>query len=208
MVLRCNLIVENLVALLAFCCYIFFPCLLVFTFWLSTLQTEEKQPPPPPAHQDSVAPKPSQEPDTNEVSRESSKACLGSGNQCEASGGEASDQTAWNGSQDASVSDCYISSHVESVKKVFVERTEKYGIPELERLYTQIMKGVFKIKGKGGKDDPKDSILKFLLKFAEDESNFWLLLLLLLQMNPWPPPPQKEKKKLEKKKKKKKGFLY
>lgn len=91
---------------------------------------------------------------------------------CDASGGEASDLTDWNGSQDASVSDSYISNQVESVKNVLVERTVKYGIPELERLYTRIMKGVFKIKEKGGRDDPKHSILKFLLKFAEDGANF------------------------------------
>uniref|UniRef100_A0A9I9D1Y9 Bromo domain-containing protein n=1 Tax=Cucumis melo TaxID=3656 RepID=A0A9I9D1Y9_CUCME len=127
---------------------------------------------PPPQHQDSVAQKPSQEPDTSEASRESSKACPGSGNMCDASGGEASDLTDWNGSQDASVSDSYISNQVESVKNVLVERTVKYGIPELERLYTRIMKGVFKIKEKGGRDDPKHSILKFLLKFAEDGANF------------------------------------
>lgn len=172
------------------CWFLIFPPLFLGIYFLTTIiQTEEKPP-----HQDSVAPKPSQEPDTSEASRESSKACLGSGNQCDASG-EASDLTDWNGSQDAaSVSDCYISNQVESVKNVLVERTRKYGIPELERLYTRIMKGVFKIKDKGGKDDPKHSILKFLLKFAEDESNFWLLLLLYYKwiLNPTP---KKEKKK-------------
>ncbi|XP_011656547.1 ATPase family AAA domain-containing protein At1g05910 isoform X1 [Cucumis sativus] len=127
---------------------------------------------PPPQHQDLVAPKPSQEPDTGEASRESSKACPGSGNMCDASGGEASDLTDWNCSRDASISDSYILNQFESVKNVLLERTVKYGIPELERLYTRIMKGVFKIKEKGGRDDPKHSILKFLLKFAEDGANF------------------------------------
>lgn len=121
-------------------------------------------------HQDSVPLKPPQEPETIQVSNESSKACLDGGIQCEASGGEASDLMDWNGSQDASVSDSHISSQVETVKNLLVERTGKHGIPELERVYTGIMKGVFKIKG--GKDDPTHSILKFLLKFAEDESNF------------------------------------
>lgn len=111
----------------------------------------------------------------NEVSLESSKICPDGGNQCEGSGREVPDFTDWNGSQDAAgVSDGYIARQVESVKNVLVERSGKYGIPQLERLYTRIMKAVFKIKDKEeeGMDDPKHSILKFLLKFAEDESNF------------------------------------
>ncbi|XP_023514118.1 ATPase family AAA domain-containing protein At1g05910 isoform X3 [Cucurbita pepo subsp. pepo] len=129
----------------------------------------------PPLRQDSVAPKPSPDIEMNEVSLESSKICPDGGNQCEGSGREVPDFTDWNGSQDAAgVSDGYIARQVESVKNVLVERSGKYGIPQLERLYTRIMKAVFKIKDKEeeGMDDPKHSILKFLLKFAEDESNF------------------------------------
>ncbi|KAF3956079.1 hypothetical protein CMV_018768 [Castanea mollissima] len=64
-----------------------------------------------------------------------------------------------------------ISNQVESVKLLFVEHTASYNIPQLERLYTRIMKGVFETKAKV-KDDLKPSILKYLLKFAEDEANF------------------------------------
>ncbi|KAG6592992.1 ATPase family AAA domain-containing protein, partial [Cucurbita argyrosperma subsp. sororia] len=139
----------------------------------AALQTEEK----PPLRQDSVVPKPSPDTEMNEVSHESSKTCPDGGNQCEGSGREVPDFTDWNGSQDAAgVSDGYMARQVESVKNVLVERSGKYGIPQLERLYTRIMKAVFKIKDKDeeeeGMDDPKHSILKFLLKFAEDESNF------------------------------------
>nr|POE57835.1 atpase family aaa domain-containing protein [Quercus suber] len=64
-----------------------------------------------------------------------------------------------------------ISNQVESVKLLFMEHTASYNIPQLERLYIRIMKGVFETKAKV-KDDPKPSILKYLLKFAEDEANF------------------------------------
>ena len=64
------------------------------------------------------------------------------------------------------------SSQVDSVKQLLVKRSENYSIPQLERLYTRIMKGVFEIKDKGMKDDPNTSVLKYLLKFVEDEANF------------------------------------
>ncbi|MBA0692750.1 hypothetical protein Goari_010287 [Gossypium aridum] len=76
------------------------------------------------------------------------------------------------GSKEARMSDCEFSKQVETVKQLFVERTENYGIPELERLYSRIMKGIFESREKGVGDDPKPSILKFLIQFAEDEANF------------------------------------
>ncbi|MBA0566943.1 hypothetical protein Golob_011715 [Gossypium lobatum] len=76
------------------------------------------------------------------------------------------------GSKEARMSDCEFSKQVETVKQLFVERTENYGIPELERLYSRIMKGIFASREKGVGDDPKPSILKFLIQFAEDEANF------------------------------------
>lgn len=86
---------------------------------------------------------------------------------------EASVHTEPSGSQDATMLDAEISSKIQYVKQLFVDRTENYGIPQLERLYTRIMKGVFETKDKEKiEDDPKHSILKFLVKFAEDESNF------------------------------------
>ncbi|KAJ6677663.1 hypothetical protein OIU85_008257 [Salix viminalis] len=54
----------------------------------------------------------------------------------------------------------------------FTERTENYDIPQLERLYTRIMKGIFETKAKGFEDGPRYSILRFLVKFAEDAANF------------------------------------
>ncbi|KAG4149218.1 hypothetical protein ERO13_D05G327400v2 [Gossypium hirsutum] len=76
------------------------------------------------------------------------------------------------GSKEARMSGGEFSKQVETVKQLFVEWTENYGIPELERLYSRIMKGIFESREKGVGDDPKPSILKFLIQFAEDEANF------------------------------------
>ena len=91
----------------------------------------------------------------------------------ETSGGEASGHTEGSGSQDVTMSKAEVSSHVDHIKRLFLERTENYGIPLLERLYTRIMKGIFETKGKGVEDDvPRYSILRFLVKFAENTANF------------------------------------
>jgi hypothetical protein len=74
---------------------------------------------------------------------------------------------------DVTMLDGEFSRQVESVKQHFIKRSEKYSIPQLERLYTRIMKGVFETKDKGlNDDDLKTSVLGFLLKFVEDDANF------------------------------------
>ncbi|GAU43911.1 hypothetical protein TSUD_88840 [Trifolium subterraneum] len=74
---------------------------------------------------------------------------------------------------DITMLDGEFSRQVESVKQHFIKRTEKYSIPQLERLYTRIMKGVFETRDKGlNDDDLKTSVLGFLLKFVEDDANF------------------------------------
>ncbi|KAF2558308.1 hypothetical protein F2Q68_00012965 [Brassica cretica] len=79
-------------------------------------------------------------------------------------------------SQDSVKSDEDISSEIESVKGVLMERTENYSIPQMERIYTRIMKGVLETldKGLGDDDDqsPKHSILRFLSEFAQLQANF------------------------------------
>nr|GMD43251.1 ATPase family AAA domain-containing protein At1g05910 isoform X1 [Ipomoea batatas] len=42
--------------------------------------------------------------------------------------------------QDAAMSDEEVSSKLKSIKKHFMERTKDYGVPQLERLYTRLMK--------------------------------------------------------------------
>ncbi|XAR48719.1 hypothetical protein NMG60_11031624 [Bertholletia excelsa] len=76
-------------------------------------------------------------------------------------------------SQDVMMSDGEFSEKVDSVKRIFLERTKDYGIAQLERLYTRIMKGVFETKASSElADDLRSSILSYLLKFAENEANF------------------------------------
>ncbi|XP_075088821.1 ATPase family AAA domain-containing protein At1g05910 isoform X1 [Nicotiana tabacum] len=73
---------------------------------------------------------------------------------------------------DVTMSDAEMSCKIESVKQQLVKRSKDYGIPQLERLYTRIMKGVFETKTAVTNEDLKTSIMSFLLKFAEDESKF------------------------------------
>ncbi|XP_056858571.1 ATPase family AAA domain-containing protein At1g05910-like [Raphanus sativus] len=81
-------------------------------------------------------------------------------------------------SQDSVKSDEDVSrSEIESVKGMLMERTENYSIPQMERLYTRVMKGVLESLDKGpgdGDDDqsPKHSILRFLSEFAQLQANF------------------------------------
>nr|GMC56244.1 ATPase family AAA domain-containing protein At1g05910 isoform X1 [Ipomoea batatas] len=77
--------------------------------------------------------------------------------------------------QDAAMSDGEVSSKLESIKKHFMDRTKDYGVPQLERLYTRLMKGVLETKNAlNGGQDLKPAILSFLLKFADDKSNFFM----------------------------------
>lgn len=73
---------------------------------------------------------------------------------------------------------------ISCVKQHLNDRTIEYGIPQLERLYTRVLKGVITNKssndsssnsirdGADDVEDKKNSILKFLSMFANDISNF------------------------------------
>ncbi|CAB4263435.1 unnamed protein product [Prunus armeniaca] len=117
--------------------------------------------------QDSILSKSSQEPETNETNPEVPE----SSHQHETSGEISGHNSHVIGSQDITMSDGEMTNQIESVRRLFVERTENYDIPQLERLYTRIMKGIFDIKHKGDIDGTKPSILRYLLKFAEGEAN-------------------------------------
>nr|XP_034900885.1 ATPase family AAA domain-containing protein At1g05910-like [Populus alba] len=120
-------------------------------------------------HQDSVQEKPPEEAGADDMNPDRPESSSADDSRHETSGGEASGHTEGSGSQDVTMSEAEGSSHVDHIKRLFVERTENYGIPLLERLYTRIMKGIFETKDKGVEDDvPRYSILRFLLKFAEN----------------------------------------
>ncbi|KZV40898.1 ATPase family AAA domain-containing protein [Dorcoceras hygrometricum] len=75
-------------------------------------------------------------------------------------------------SVDISMTDGEISNQIESIKNLFLVRSKDYSIPQLERLYTRVVKGVFETKSRAKVEDLKASILNFLLEFAEDPSRF------------------------------------
>ncbi|XP_052207689.1 ATPase family AAA domain-containing protein At1g05910 [Diospyros lotus] len=114
----------------------------------------------------SKSPQEPEEDDTNAGGSESSPA---DPSPCER---ETTEETSACRSEDVLMSDGEIYSKIESVKRIFMERTEDYGIPQLERLYTRVMKGVFETKGSEPGDDHKSSILSYLFKFAENKANF------------------------------------
>lgn len=113
----------------------------------------------------------SQEPETNDTNPERPETSSADGNHQLDIIVEPSGHADGSGSEEVTMSDADISSQVEPVKQLFLERTANYNVPQLERLYTRIMKGVFETKEQV-KDQLKPSILMYLLKFAEDEANF------------------------------------
>ncbi|KAG5530837.1 hypothetical protein RHGRI_025711 [Rhododendron griersonianum] len=75
-------------------------------------------------------------------------------------------------SEDVVMSDSEISEKIVSVKSILMERTDGYGVPQLERLYTRVMKGVFETKASEPGYDLRPAIFSYLLKFAENGTNF------------------------------------
>lgn len=75
-------------------------------------------------------------------------------------------------SEDVVMSDSELSEKTVSVKSILMERTNGYGVPQLERLYTQVMKGVFETKATEPGYDLRPAIFSYLLKFAENMTNF------------------------------------
>uniref|UniRef100_A0A1D1Z3E2 ATPase family AAA domain-containing protein At1g05910 n=1 Tax=Anthurium amnicola TaxID=1678845 RepID=A0A1D1Z3E2_9ARAE len=75
-------------------------------------------------------------------------------------------------SQDAEMVDTDISEEVGFVKQRMMERIEGYGIPQFEKLYTRILKGVFSIRTERTREDHRSSVLRYLTKFVEEDENF------------------------------------
>ncbi|KAI3838318.1 hypothetical protein MKX03_026639 [Papaver bracteatum] len=61
---------------------------------------------------------------------------------------------------------------IDSVKLQMVKLTEGYGVPQLERLYTRMVKAVLETKKNKAKDHDKISAFEFLSKFAGNLANF------------------------------------
>lgn len=74
-------------------------------------------------------------------------------------------------SHDSNMIDADISDQVSTIKRRLTDRTVGYGVPQLERLYSRMLKGVMAMRREADKDH-KLSILRHLLKFVEDDDNF------------------------------------
>lgn len=123
--------------------------------------------------QDTLQAKPTQEPEVEDPDQQRSQSSLADTNVIANTNViEKSVPASESTSPDVVMLDSDLGDQVESIKQLFVERTDTYGVPQLELLYTRLMKGVFKTKASEGVDDLKSSILRYLLEFAEDETNF------------------------------------
>lgn len=85
---------------------------------------------------------------------------------------EASREVSESRSPDVTMLEAEDTSKIEPLKRRLVERSKDYGIPQLERLYARVIKGVFDTKAGKSNDIIKDSILSYLSKFVEDRANF------------------------------------
>ncbi|XP_044950218.1 ATPase family AAA domain-containing protein At1g05910 isoform X1 [Hordeum vulgare subsp. vulgare] len=61
---------------------------------------------------------------------------------------------------------------LEGVKQRFMELTVGYGVPQLERLYSRIMRGAIELTGKETNKDHRRLVVRHLLAFVENSDNF------------------------------------
>lgn len=73
--------------------------------------------------------------------------------------------------RDSETNDAEIADQIRAVKGKLMERSEAYGVPQLERLYCRLIKSVLEVKIQGT-ETHRLSILRHLLQFVEDEENF------------------------------------
>lgn len=61
---------------------------------------------------------------------------------------------------------------LEALKQRFMELTPGFGVPQLERLYSRIMKGVIELTSKESNEDHRQLVVRYLLTFVENSNNF------------------------------------
>ncbi|PAN13353.1 hypothetical protein PAHAL_2G330600 [Panicum hallii] len=61
---------------------------------------------------------------------------------------------------------------LETLKQRFMEHTAGYGVPQLERLYSRIMKGAIELTSKESNEDHRWLVVRYLLTFVENIGNF------------------------------------
>ncbi|KAL6845959.1 hypothetical protein ACP4OV_023407 [Aristida adscensionis] len=65
-----------------------------------------------------------------------------------------------------------ILEQLEAIKQRFMELTAGYGVPQLERLYSRIMKGLIELTSKESNEDHRRLVVRYLLTFVENRYNF------------------------------------
>ncbi|KAF3336597.1 ATPase family AAA domain-containing protein [Carex littledalei] len=70
--------------------------------------------------------------------------------------------------KDAEMPDADFSEKMESAKHHFMEFTEGYGVPQLEILYTKVIRGLISARGKDAKQDNRQFIVRYLFRFVEE----------------------------------------
>jgi ATPase family AAA domain-containing protein 2 len=61
---------------------------------------------------------------------------------------------------------------LDSLKLRFMELTAGYGVPQLERLYSRIMKGALELMSKESNEDHRWLVVRYSLTFVENRDNF------------------------------------
>lgn len=77
-----------------------------------------------------------------------------------------------NGQIDTTVATGDLLGQLEALKQRFMELTASYGVPELERLYSRIMKGAIELSSKESNEDHRQLVVRYLSTFVESSNNF------------------------------------
>lgn len=77
-----------------------------------------------------------------------------------------------NGTEDVEMPDADFSDKMESVKQRFMELTQEFGVPQLEILYTKVIRGLISARGREAKQDNRQFVVRYLFRFVEEAANF------------------------------------
>jgi ATPase family AAA domain-containing protein 2 len=76
------------------------------------------------------------------------------------------------GTEHEEMPDADFSDKMESIKQRFMERTREYGVPQLEILYTKVIRGLISARGRETRQDSRQFVVRYLFRFVEEADNF------------------------------------
>jgi hypothetical protein len=76
------------------------------------------------------------------------------------------------GTEDEEMPDADFSDKMESVKQRFMELTQEYGMPQLEILYTKVIRGLISARGREAMQNSRQFVVRYLFSFVEEADNF------------------------------------